>query len=161
MATDRQDPEDHHLLQRTARGEEDALAALYAKYATPVYSLARFMLGQPALAEEATQDIFLNIWLKAASDSKRSRRGSGDQGIQHKQFCLGEFHRTGGRQVVWTNRDAARHTTTAGTPGGLAGAWDSEDLEQGNQFTFTFNQAGTFPYRCRIHSSMTGTVTVR
>lgn len=111
MATDRQDPEDHHLLQRTARGEEDALAALYAKYATPVYSLARFMLGQPALAEEATQDIFLNIWLKAASDSKRSRRGSGDQGIQHKQFCLGEFHRTGGRQggLDQPGRGASHH----------------------------------------------------
>lgn len=67
MATDRQDPEDHRLLERTAQGDEEALAALYAKYATPVYSLARFMLGQPALAEEATQDIFLNIWLKAAS----------------------------------------------------------------------------------------------
>ncbi|MSQ06425.1 MAG: hypothetical protein EXR54_04295 [Dehalococcoidia bacterium] len=76
-------------------------------------------------------------------------------------FALESFTVPVGAKVVWTNRDAARHTTTAGTPGGLAGAWDSEDLEQGNQFTFTFNQAGTFPYRCRIHSSMTGTVTVR
>lgn len=73
MATDRHDPEDHSLLQRTAQGDEQALAALYAKYATPVYSLARFMLGQQALAEEATQDIFLNIWLKA--DSYNPERG--------------------------------------------------------------------------------------
>ncbi|HIN37171.1 MAG TPA: hypothetical protein EYM77_05895 [Dehalococcoidia bacterium] len=34
---------------------------LYVRYQTPVYSLAMFMLKQPALAEEVTQDIFLNI----------------------------------------------------------------------------------------------------
>ncbi|MQF91565.1 MAG: hypothetical protein FI733_05945 [SAR202 cluster bacterium] len=30
-----------------------------------MYSLAMLMLKQPALAEEVTQEIFLNIWLKA------------------------------------------------------------------------------------------------
>ncbi|HLF03908.1 MAG TPA: sigma-70 family RNA polymerase sigma factor [Dehalococcoidia bacterium] len=67
VVTESPEGEDHHLLRRTAQGDQEALAALYARYATPVYSLARFMLGQPALAEEATQDIFLNIWLKASS----------------------------------------------------------------------------------------------
>ena len=37
------------------------------RYARPVFSLARYMLRDPSLAEEATQDIFLNLWLKAAS----------------------------------------------------------------------------------------------
>jgi DNA-directed RNA polymerase specialized sigma24 family protein len=34
---------------------------LYVRYQTPVYSLAMAMLQQPALAEEITRDIFLNI----------------------------------------------------------------------------------------------------
>jgi len=59
--------QDEELIGRLVRGEKDALEALYTKYATSVYSLAMFMLKQQALAEEATQDIFLNIWLKASS----------------------------------------------------------------------------------------------
>lgn len=76
--------EDRHLLQRTAQGDEEALATLYARYSTPVYSLARYMLGQPALAEEATQDIFLNIWLKAASyDPQRGEPRSWIMSVAH------------------------------------------------------------------------------
>ena len=59
--------DDRQLLQRVSGQETNALDALYSRYASPVYSMAMFMLKDPALAEEATQDVFLNIWLKAAS----------------------------------------------------------------------------------------------
>lgn len=59
--------DDQQLLQRICGQEKDALNALYTRYASPVYSLAMNMLKQPPLAEEVTQDVFLNIWLKAAS----------------------------------------------------------------------------------------------
>lgn len=59
--------DDHQLIYRVAKVEKEALEALYTRYASSVYSLAMFMLRQEALAEEATQDIFLNIWLKASS----------------------------------------------------------------------------------------------
>jgi len=59
--------DDRQLLRQTALGVKEALEELYSRYATPVFSLARFMLRHEALAEEATQDIFLNIWLKSAS----------------------------------------------------------------------------------------------
>jgi RNA polymerase sigma-70 factor, ECF subfamily len=62
-----QELEDRQLIQRVALGEKEALEELYSRYSTSVYSLARFMLRQEALAEEASQDIFLNIWLKASS----------------------------------------------------------------------------------------------
>jgi RNA polymerase sigma-70 factor, ECF subfamily len=62
-----QELEDRQLIQRVALGEKAALEELYSRYSTSVYSLARFMLRQEALAEEASQDIFLNIWLKASS----------------------------------------------------------------------------------------------
>jgi len=57
--------DDHQLIERISIQEKPALEALYGRYMPPVYSLAMFMLKQQALAEEATQDIFLNIWLKA------------------------------------------------------------------------------------------------
>ena len=59
--------EDRQLIHRIAQLDKGALEALYGRYATPVYSLAMFMLRHEALAEEATQEIFLNIWLKASS----------------------------------------------------------------------------------------------
>jgi RNA polymerase sigma-70 factor (ECF subfamily) len=64
---DYQELDDRQLMSCIASSEKDALEALYTKYASSVYSLAMFMLKQEALAEEATQDVFLNIWLKASS----------------------------------------------------------------------------------------------
>ena len=59
--------EDRQLIDRIARLDKGALETLYGRYINPVYSLAMFMLRQPALAEEVSQEIFLNIWLKASS----------------------------------------------------------------------------------------------
>jgi RNA polymerase sigma-70 factor (ECF subfamily) len=59
--------EDRELIHRIALREKAALEALYDKYATAVYSLVMFMLRQEAVAEEVTQDIFLNVWLKAST----------------------------------------------------------------------------------------------
>ena len=61
------EPDDQQLLERIAAKDKDALDVLYSRYMTPVYSLSLHMLKQPPLAEEVTQDVFLNIWLKAAS----------------------------------------------------------------------------------------------
>ncbi len=68
------EPDDLQLLERIAGKDKDALNALYSRYMTPVYSLSLHMLKQPSLAEEVTQDVFLNIWLKA--DSFNAGRGN-------------------------------------------------------------------------------------
>jgi plastocyanin len=60
-----------------------------------------------------------------------------------------------GTRVTFTNRDAATHTFTAN--GGL---FDSGDVASGQSYSLTFTQAGSYAYHCRIHSSMTGTITV-
>ena len=64
---DYEELEDHQLIHQIALLDKAALEALYGRYVTPVYSLAMFMLRHEALAEEATQEVFLNIWLKASS----------------------------------------------------------------------------------------------
>ncbi len=64
---DYEELDDHHLIDRVASAEKDALETLYSRYSSSVFSLAMFMLKQEALAEEVTQDIFLNIWTKASS----------------------------------------------------------------------------------------------
>jgi plastocyanin len=61
-----------------------------------------------------------------------------------------------GQKVTWKNRDPSTiHTVTA-----LDGSFASGQLEQGGQFSHVFRRAGTFAYRCSIHPSMRGTVTV-
>ena len=54
-------------MQRIADQDRDALDLLYTRYVSSIYSMSLHMLKQPPLAEEVTQDVFLNIWLKAAS----------------------------------------------------------------------------------------------
>ena len=65
-----------------------------------------------------------------------------------------------GDTIVWTQRDSTTHTTTSGTPGSPDDVWDSEFLNNGQTFSFTFTEVGTFPYYCTIHPSMTAHVTV-
>lgn len=47
------------------------------------------------------------------------------------------------------------HTATADD-----GSFDTGEVPVGGSATVTFDQAGTFPYLCTLHPSMTGTVTV-
>ncbi len=60
-----------------------------------------------------------------------------------------------GTTVRWTNTGGATHTSTSDTA-----VWDSGNLGTGQQFSFTFNSVGSFPYHCNIHPSMTGTINV-
>ncbi len=62
-----------------------------------------------------------------------------------------------GTTVTWTNKDAVAHHL-AETDGKNGPA--SQDLNQGQTYSFTFDTTGTFKYHCAIHPSMTGTVTV-
>ena len=52
------------------------------------------------------------------------------------------------------------HTSSSGVPVIMDGLGDSSELSNGDQFSFTFAQAGVFLYWCRIHPYMTGTITV-
>jgi plastocyanin len=54
-----------------------------------------------------------------------------------------------GTTVVWTNDDGVRHTVTS-----VSGAFDSGNIDPGKTYSYTFNQAGPFEYRCSIHPSM-------
>lgn len=62
-----------------------------------------------------------------------------------------------GTSVTWTNQDSTSHTVTEND--GKNGP-SAPPLGQGQNYSFTFNQTGTFHYHCSIHPEMTGTVTV-
>ena len=54
-----------------------------------------------------------------------------------------------GQTVTWTNMDSAPHTVTS-----TSGIFDSGSIGNGQTFSYTFNNAGTFEYSCTIHPSM-------
>lgn len=58
-----------------------------------------------------------------------------------------------GMAVTWTNNDSAPHTIKSA-------AFNSEVLNKGQSFSFTFNEAGTFNYYCSLHPAMTGEIIV-
>ncbi len=53
------------LLPRVARGERDAVRQCLEKYRGLVWSLARRVLGNGPEAEDAVQEIFIELWQKA------------------------------------------------------------------------------------------------
>ena len=79
--------EDRQLIHRITLDDQVALEALYGRYSTAVYSLAMYMLKQEALAEDATQETFLNIWLKASSfNSDRGQPKSWIMSVAHHKI---------------------------------------------------------------------------
>jgi len=54
--------DDQSLIRLIARSQESALSELYDRYSRLVYSLALNAVGDPATAEEITQDVFIRIW---------------------------------------------------------------------------------------------------
>jgi plastocyanin len=60
-----------------------------------------------------------------------------------------------GDTVTWTNAGVRPHTVTADD-----GSFDSGRLDPGEQFSFTFNEPGTFAYVCGFHPEMQGSVMV-
>jgi plastocyanin len=67
---------------------------------------------------------------------------------------------TAGSTVTWVNRDATRHTVTAGSVDEPDSRFDETVDEVGDEVTATFDQAGTYPYFCVLHPFMTGTIEV-
>jgi plastocyanin len=77
--------------------------------------------------------------------------------IQNFAFSPSSITVKKGTTVTWTNKDSAGHTVTEtdSKSGPTSGT-----LMNGQSYHFTFSTVGTFHYKCNIHPSMTGTVTV-
>src|SRR5437870_13655765 len=60
-----------------------------------------------------------------------------------------------GSTVTWTNRDLEQHTVTARDR-----TFNSDAVDSGQTYAFTFSKSGTYDYVCLIHPHMVGKVVV-
>jgi len=65
-----------------------------------------------------------------------------------------------GTTVTWENRSSETHTVTSGSDSSHDDIFDSGNVAPGDDYTYTFDEAGTYEYFCRPHPNMTGTITV-
>jgi RNA polymerase sigma-70 factor (ECF subfamily) len=64
---------DHLLLRKAQKGDERAFRAIVEAYEAPVFNYVLRMVGDRALAEDLTQEIFLRIYQGLAGFSLRCR----------------------------------------------------------------------------------------
>ena len=84
-----------------------------------------------------------------------------------ERFDPAELHIPSGSTVEWVNEDDIIHTATSGKETGYGlfeliadGIFDSGSLEDGESFTFQFEEAGRYEYFCIPHPWMNGVVIV-
>jgi plastocyanin len=108
--------------------------------------------------------ILISVFLAIGCAGYQQNGDTGDNGedgavettnviMEDIQFKPATIQISVGDTVTWTNEDSTEHTVTSDN-------FDSGNLEQGETFTHTFDEAGVYDYQCTIHPSMTGTVIV-
>lgn len=81
--------------------------------------------------------------------------------IENQAFYPGNRTVQTGTTVRWINRSNEVHTVTSGASGEHDGQFDSEEIQPGGTFNFTFTEEGTYYYFCIPHQPhMTGVITV-
>jgi plastocyanin len=84
-----------------------------------------------------------------------SAPGTNEVFIQGMAFDPPTITVAAGTSIKWTNKDGVGHTVTS-----TAGLFDSGIINTNSTYSRMFSTAGTFPYVCTIHPSMTATVIV-
>ena len=132
--------EDRQIIHLIASMDKGALEALYGRYSTSVYSLAMYMLRNEALAQEVTQEIFLNIWLKAASfKADRGEPRSWIMSVAHHKVV--DLIRSRRRSTVMS--DPADYETLDLLPSGQVST--EEQVERNLQRERIMNAMGVLP----------------
>ena len=101
----------------------------------------------------------------AESASVTNAVGSSRLGCEADNTCFTPYtiEISVGDTVTWTNPDTAAHTVVSGvdfTDPDLGSLFDSGLILPSNSFSHQFDEAGTFPYTCKVHPHMKGIVQV-
>lgn len=109
--------DENALLRRSATGDTEAFAALYDRTAARVHGLVLRTVRNPAIADEVTQEVFVEIWrLGARFDPAQGSAIGWMLTIAHRRVVdrVRAEEASGRRDAVYARRDARRdHDSTA------------------------------------------------
>jgi plastocyanin len=92
----------------------------------------------------------------AGKNSSNSPVAANTISINNFAFSPSTITVSAGTEITFINNDSKTHR-----PIGDSNAFDFGQLAPGQSSKQTLTQAGTFPYKCSIHPSMTGTIIVK
>jgi RNA polymerase sigma-70 factor (ECF subfamily) len=95
--------DDAELLRRIAAGDETALRGLFARHQTRVFRFVLRLVGTAAVAEEVTNEVFLEVWRNAGRFEGASAAGTWILSIAHHRAVS---HLRKRREETW-DEDAA------------------------------------------------------
>ncbi|MCB0217893.1 MAG: sigma-70 family RNA polymerase sigma factor [Chloroflexi bacterium] len=114
------DAEDRALLAEVARGDRASLARLYRRYDRQIFGYLLRQLGDdPALAEEALQDVMLAVWTGASAYRADSRVLTWLFGIAHRKALQARRHARR-RPALWSGPRSGRSEAAAGPAASLS-----------------------------------------
>ena len=136
-----------------------AIAAATAACTAPATSLAPS--SAPSAAPPSAAPAATPAPSETAATQSPPAAGDGGIAIAGFRFEPATLRVPVGTAVTWTNEEDALHAVTSGSPDAdPAAAFDSGELDTGETFSVTFEEAGTFPFFCSRHPFMRGEVVV-
>jgi RNA polymerase sigma-70 factor (ECF subfamily) len=123
----RRKAKDLALAGAAASGSVEAFEALYRQHAARVYGLCLRMCADPALAEDCTQDVFLQAWRNIGRFERRSSFGTWLHRIA-VNTVLGHFRRRREPLLDGDTAEAVLEQSAASTVEDLRG--EGPDLER-------------------------------
>lgn len=126
----------------TAVPAATALPTMPAETPTATASATQAAGETPAATPSATQ---------AAGGTPTVAAGEAEVEMEDLQFRPNVLTVRVGTTVKFANKDRAEHTATSDT-----GVFDSGLLGKGEEYFFTFTEAGEYPYYCRPHGGPGG-----
>ncbi|MET7611058.1 sigma-70 family RNA polymerase sigma factor [Streptomyces seoulensis] len=116
---------DEELARGLVAGDEDCLAAVYRRWSSLVYALARRALGNAGEAEDVTQQVFLGVWRgRAGYRPDRGPLGGWIVGITRRKIFDALAARARRGELV----AAAAASLSRAVPGGTETAADPETV---------------------------------
>lgn len=105
--------EDHQLMQRLGQGDQGALRALMARHQVRVFRFIVRKVKSEAVAEELTNEVFLDAWRNAKSFEGRSNPGTWLLSIAHNRAISSLRKR---REEAWDEDKAGEIADDDDTP---------------------------------------------
>jgi plastocyanin len=100
--------------------------------------------------------VALMVALHGSARAAEEKKAAPSITIDNFSFTPREITVAAGTTVTWVNQDDVPHTVVSTNQKFRSKALDTDD-----QFSFTFNDSGTYAYFCSVHPMMTGKVIVK